>query len=219
MKKQGFFWVGYSDLMTSLFFIMLVLFVVSFSLLRSKYKVMEEQMKEIKNVEKALSELDRKYFEFDNINKRYKLKTDINFAVNKANIYDKSHITDNQRKELKKAGKDLFNKIKTITQANKEIDYLLIIEGITSRYKNNYQTNPDRGYKLSYERALALYNFWKQNNIDFRRLAPQCEIILAGSGYFSQSRDTRNEANNKRFTIQITSKVGKFIETKENERN
>lgn len=32
MKKSSFFWVGFADLMTSLFFIMLVLYVVSFAL-------------------------------------------------------------------------------------------------------------------------------------------------------------------------------------------
>ena len=34
MKKSGFFWVGFADLMTSLFFIMLVLYVVSFTLFK-----------------------------------------------------------------------------------------------------------------------------------------------------------------------------------------
>jgi len=210
VKKNSFFWVGYSDLMTSLFFLMLVLFVVAYK----KYEVDQKMLKEIKSVEKALSELDRKYFEFDKINKRYKLKTSINFAVNRSNIYDKKHISEKQREELLDAGRKLYHKVKTITDANTDVDYLLVIEGMTSRYKDNFKTNPDRGYKLSYERALALYNFWKSNGIYFRDLEPQCEIILAGSGYFSQSRDTINEANNKRFTIQITSKVGKFIETK-----
>ena len=215
MKKKSFFWVGYSDLMTSLFFLMLVLFVVAYK----KYEVDQRMFKEIKSVEKALTELDRNYFEFDKVNKRYKLKTNINFAANKSNIYDEKYISNKQREELLDAGHKLYHKIKTITEANKDVDYLLVIEGMTSRYKNNYRTNPDRGYKLSYERSLALYNFWKSNGIDFRKLEPQCEIILAGSGYFSQSRDTLNESNNKRFTIQITSKVGKFIETMQNEKN
>jgi len=215
VKKKSFFWVGYSDLMTSLFFLMLVLFVVAYK----KYEVDQRMFKEIKSVEKALTELDRNYFEFDKVNKRYKLKTNINFAANKSNIYDEKYISNKQREELLDAGHKLYHKIKTITEANKDVDYLLVIEGMTSRYKNNYRTNPDRGYKLSYERSLALYNFWKSNGIDFRKLEPQCEIILAGSGYFSQSRDTLNESNNKRFTIQITSKVGKFIETMQNEKN
>ncbi len=36
MKKKNFFWVGYSDLLTSLFFVMLVLFVVTFIILKKK---------------------------------------------------------------------------------------------------------------------------------------------------------------------------------------
>jgi len=38
MKKSNFFWVGFADLMTSLFFIMLVLFVVTISFLQFKMK-------------------------------------------------------------------------------------------------------------------------------------------------------------------------------------
>ena len=38
MKKSNFFWVGYADLMTSLFFVMLVLFVVTISFLQFKMK-------------------------------------------------------------------------------------------------------------------------------------------------------------------------------------
>ena len=60
-------------------------------------------------------------------------------------------------------------------------------------------------------RALSLFNYWKKIGADFNSLGSQCEVILAGSGYFSQSRDEENENNNRRFTIQVTSKVGKFL--------
>ena len=90
--------------------------------------------------------------------------------------------------------------------------YLLIIEGNTQRTERNYIDIPNEGYKLSYRRALGLYNFWKSMDLDFRKIGEQCEIIIAGSGYFGQSRDLKNERNNRRFTIQITSKVGKLIE-------
>jgi hypothetical protein len=216
MKKSGFFWVGYADLMTSLFFIMLVLYVVSFAILQSKQgelKAAAEQLKEIKSVQQAIESLDSTYFQFDNINKRYKLNIVARFKPNSYNIKD---IPDGRRNQLAEAGKNLYEKIKSITDTIKTVDYLLIVEGNAARYKNNWKNNANGGYRLSYNRALSLVNFWKKEGYDFSTIGNnQCEVIIAGSGYFSQSRDTVNEQNNKRFTIQVTSKVGKFLQKKE----
>lgn len=215
MKKSGFFWVSYADLMTSLFFIMLVLYVVSFAILQSKQEeliVQADQLKTIKNVQKAIESLDKKYFEFDDINKRYKLNIPITFKPNSSNITD---IPLNRRNELERAGANLFNKIRDIVDTNSVIDYLLIIEGNAARYNNNFINNPNGGYRLSYNRALSLFNFWKNKGYDFGSIGNnQCEVIIAGSGYFSQSRDIQVEQNNKRFTIQVTSKIGKFLHDK-----
>lgn len=215
MKKSGFFWVSYADLMTSLFFVMLVLYIVSFTFLQSKQGILEaqaQQLKEIKNVQKAIESLDTTYYQFDKENKRYKLNIDAKFRPNSSNLKD---ISENKRSEIAKAGKNLYEKIKSIIDTSKTIDYLLIIEGSTQRYKRNFKDNPNLGYKLSYQRALSLYNYWKQEGADFRNLGSQCEVIIAGSGHFSQSRDDFNENNNRRFTIQVTSKVGKFLNKKE----
>jgi len=215
MKKSGFFWVSYADLMTSLFFVMLVLYIVSFTFLQSKQGILEaqaHQLAEIKNVQKAIESLDTTYYQFDKENKRYKLNIDAKFRPNSSNLND---ISKNKRNEIAKAGKNLYDKIASIIDTSKTIDYLLIIEGSTQRYNNNWKDNPNLGYQLSYQRALSLYNYWKQQGADFRRLGAQCEVIIAGSGYFSQSRDEQNENNNRRFTIQVTSKVGKFLHSKE----
>lgn len=215
MKKSGFFWVSYADLMTSLFFVMLVLYIVSFTFLQSKQGILEaqaQQLAEIKNVQKAIESLDTTYYQFDKENKRYKLNIDARFRPNSSNLND---IPINKRNEISKAGKNLYDKIESIIDTSKTIDYLLIIEGSTQRYNNNWQDGPNLGYKLSYQRALSLYNYWKEEGADFRGLGSQCEVIIAGSGYFSQSRDELNENNNRRFTIQVTSKVGKFLHKKE----
>lgn len=214
MKKSGFFWVSYADLMTSLFFIMLVLYVISFAILKSKQGVLEaqaQQLEKIKNVQKAIENLDSTYYQFDPENKRYKLNIDVVFRSNSADIMD---IPSGTRIELATAGDKLYNKIKSIIDTSKTIDYLLIIEGNTQRSDNNWVNSPDRGYKLSYERALSLFNYWKQLGFNFRELGGQCEIIIAGSGYFSQSRDLIDEQKNRKFTIQVTSKVGKFLNEK-----
>lgn len=243
MKKTSYFWVGFSDLMTSLFFIMLVLFAITlvsklrdqeklkgFDSAEEKNRSLEQQLAElqtknkqlaiaqaefdeIKNIEKALSTLDSTYYKFDPNNKRYRLNIDARFKSDESDI---NYISINERKQLLNAGRELYNKISTLIKKHNEIDYLLVIEGNTQRnleYKN-WINAPDRGYKLSYERALALHNFWKANGIDFEKLGSNCEVILAGSGYFGQSRDEKNPDNNRRFTIQVTSKVGKFLQNK-----
>lgn len=211
MKKSSFFWVSFSDLMTTLFFIMLVLYVISFAILRFTLVAKANQLEEIKSVQKAIESLDTTYYKFDSENKRYMLNIDVRFRSNSSNISD---IPLRTRNILGDAGLKLYDKVKSIIDTSSTIDYLVIIEGNAQRSNNNWLKNPNLGYKLSYERALSLFNFWKRKGADFNKLGSQCEVILAGSGYFSQSRDEVNEYNNRRFTIQITSKVGKFLENK-----
>jgi hypothetical protein len=201
--------------MTSLFFVMLVLYIVTFVILNSKtqeLRVQADQLQKIKNVEKALSSLDPQYFEFDVVNKRYRMNIPATFNPNSDEILD---IPIDTRKEILKAGQDLHTKMLSIVQGNPEINYLLVIEGLTQRSNKNWIVNPDGGYKLSYRRSLSLYNYWKSNGLDFRAIGDQCEVIIAGSGYFSQARDLYNEENNRKFSIQITSKVGKFLNQKD----
>lgn len=217
MKKTGFFWVSYADLMTSLFFVMLVLYVITFVVLQvevGKITTDAEIKKKIEKIQKALNSLDKKYFEFDDINKRYRLKTDIKFEGGSSKITD---ISEELREEIFQAGKELYSKIENVIINNPDVDYLIIIEGNTQRTEKNYIDIPNVGYELSYKRALALYNYWKSRGVDFTDLGSQCEIILAGSGYFGYSRDLNNESKNRRFTIQITSKIGKILD--KNEKN
>ena len=47
MKKSGFFWVSFSDLMMSLFFIMLVLYVISFALYKGQITSVSQTIKEL----------------------------------------------------------------------------------------------------------------------------------------------------------------------------
>jgi len=62
MKKSNFFWVGFADLMTSLFFIMLVLYVVSFAL----YKKQIEEIDVLKaSLENKITELKKSVDEFE----------------------------------------------------------------------------------------------------------------------------------------------------------
>lgn len=216
MKKSNFFWVGYSDLMTSLFFIMLVLYVVSFAILKSKQGDLQaaaDQLKKIENIQLALEGLDENYFTFDRVNKRYKLQVMASFLSGSDKILD---IPLPIRQELFRAGTVLYAKVKEVIDRNPSVDYLLIIEGNAQRSNQNWITIPNKGYKLSYGRALSLFNYWKSRGLDFKDLGSQCEIIIAGSGHFGYSRDN-NEENNRKFSIQVTSKVGKLLNKKNND--
>lgn len=208
MKNKNYFWVGYSDLMTSMFFIMMVLFIITVAVLQKQKEVTENILNEIRSVQKALSELDAEYFEFDGINKRYKLKIDANFPSNSDDI---NRIDSETKYQLVKAGMALQKKVLALIAENEDIDYLIIIEGNTQKNESNYIENPNLGYVLSYKRALALVNLWKENKVDFTTLGNQCEILIVGSGYFGKSR-SMIEKENRRFTIQITSKFGKLID-------
>ncbi len=88
----------------------------------------------------------------------------------------------------------------------------MVIEGNAAIKWENLQSgnfNPDNiaMYRLSYNRALALYLYWKNKGIDFRQY--NTEVIIAGSGYNGINRDDRIEDYNKRFVIQIIPKINK----------
>jgi hypothetical protein len=205
-KKRDFFWLSYSDLMTSLFFVMLVLFVLVYTMqakLIGDQKAKADELDEIHRIQEALDNLDKKYFILDERNKRYKLKTDISFDGNSFNILD---IPFNLRNDLLKAGQNIYNLMEKLTAENPNVNYLLIIEGNTQRSQDNFKNMPDVGYILSYNRSLSLVNYWSKNGLNFRKFN-NCEILIAGSGYFGKSREN-SEGENRKFTIQITPKIG-----------
>lgn len=80
----------------------------------------------------------------------------------------------------------------------------MIVEGFAQRNSWNYKKIKDTGYVYSYKRSLALVNFWNSQGLNFSENLPNCELMIAGSGYFG-NRDIK-EVNNRKFTIQITPK-------------
>jgi outer membrane protein OmpA-like peptidoglycan-associated protein len=184
---------------------MLVLYVITVVVMQGTLGVDAEKFKRIKEIEEALQKLDQRYYSYDPQNKRFKLKIDVNFPSNKHDIYQ---LPENTKQELVEAGKQLYKKIETLISSGQQANYLIVIEGNTQRNSYNYINNPEMGYNLSYQRALSLHNLWKANGLDFNKFS-NCEILIAGSGYFSKSREVDEELN-RRFTIQITAKVGEF---------
>lgn len=208
-KKESFFWTSFSDLMTSLFFVMLVLFVLTIALLHKKIveiKIIQEateaQLNKIKEIEQAINRIDSTYFEYNETFKKHVLKIRVNFPVGVSEINVIDLKTQN---DLRQAGRSIQNSIYKISQEYPGIQYLLVIEGQAS--KDSYSRN----YELSYERALALSRLWRDSNIDF---GPNCEVLISGSGIGGTMRE-EEEYLNQRFLIHLVPKPG-IIEASKN---
>jgi hypothetical protein len=222
-KKESFFWTSYSDLMTSLFFVMLVLFVLVIVLLHNKineqaveleqYRMVDTtQYKFLIEAEQSIRNIDKTYFEYDETYKRHTFKNiDVAFRQGSSNISD---IRQVELDKLKEVGTKIKEFVQNATKNNLNIKYLLIIEGQAS--KDTYPSN----YELSYERAFSLIKFWKEKKIEF---SGNCEVLIAGSGdgkeHYSPFREKPEQLLtnkgklignpvNQRFVIHIIPKTG-----------
>ncbi len=211
-RSHNFFWPSYADLMTALFVVMLVLFVLSFKLFRERNEelsVMASQYQKIKEIELALGALEGEYFLYDSINKRHELAIAVEFRSSDASIPARYH------EDLYQAGKTLRNTITNI-ETDQEVRYVVIIEGMAARYTNPAlqwrNQDPEENsfaYNLSYRRALSLFNFWESRGIHFD--SGTFEVIIAGSGFHGAGRYSgAQEPRNKRFLIQVIPKVGRI---------
>lgn len=198
-KKESFFWTSYSDLMTSLFFVMLVLFILVIVLLHKRMEATETQLLEIKKVEQSTKDLSRDYFQYRPDYKKYVLTIQVRYPAGKSDLKDMiTTDKDAQLRQLAAAGCEIRDFLKN----HNENQYILIIEGQAS--KDNFLYN----YELSYQRALGLMHFWiEDSNITFGN---NCEILISGSGDGKldthSMRETSNEKENQRFLIHILPK-------------
>lgn len=221
-KKESFFWTSYSDLMTSLFFVMLLLFIMTIALthnafvrLENEKRATEQELNKIKELQDAVKKIDTTYFEYDSIFKRHTLKSiSVSFKAGSSNIND---ISDDDRTKLSKAGEAITSFLKDVKKTIPNAEYLIIIEGQSS--SDNYPYNNE----LSYARALALKRFWDKEGIKFDDLPG--ELLVSGSGRDSKFRIKPEEhieykngkahrwvpnAKNQRFVIHIIPKPGDF---------
>jgi len=198
-KESNFFWTSYTDLMTSLFFVMLALYVLTVAVLRYQQKATEEQLRKIKEIQNATKSLPSEYFEYQPEYKRFTLKNQVNFPSKKADIPKADY------PYLIQVGQSIQQLIETLKAKYKgdNIKYLIVIEGMSSNiaYSENYQ--------LSYDRALSLFRLWQEQNI---QLDPTiCEVMIAGSGTGGVGRFAgAKEVMNQRFLIQIIPKIGRI---------
>lgn len=208
VKKESFFWTSYSDLMTSLFFVMLVLFVLTIVMLHKRMVQLEiaenlaqEQIDKIEEIEQATKDIDPNYFIYNDEYKKHILNINVNFP---SGVSDMNSIDTTTQEKLIEAGRVIQGLIEEKT-TKYGIQYLLIIEGQASR--DNYARN----YELSYARALNLSHFWKENGLDF---GSNCELLISGIGTGGIMRE-KEELKNQRFLIHIIPKPG-IIEASKN---
>ena len=94
-KQESYFWTSYSDLMTSLFFVMLVLFVLASAMLKNKIdeaerrkEATERELAKIREIEESIEAIDPNFFEYNSKHKKHILKINVQFQKGSSNISD-----------------------------------------------------------------------------------------------------------------------------------
>ena len=207
-KKESYFWTSYSDLMTNLFFVMLMLFILAIALLHREMvqigkerDATKEELEKINEIRTAIQNIDTTYFQYDEDYKKHILKTKVKFQTGSSNINDLDEATKEELLAVRDTIKSFLDKL---LQKDGSASYLLVIEGQAS--KDRYALNN----QLSYDRALSLFKFWfpDQKNTTLRFFNLPCEVVIAGAGFMEgKPRDAENAAN-QRFLIQIMPQSG-----------
>ena len=207
-KKESFFWTSYSDLMTSLFFVMLLLFILTIILLHKRMvqaqheeTATKAQLEKITELENSIKNIDTVYFGYNNEYKTHILRTKVKFEKGSASFGD---ISEETKQELYAVRDLLRDSLQSFVKSTPDASYLLIIEGQASA--DSYVWNNE----LSYKRALSLFKFWfpdqRETNLRFYDLP--CEVVIAGAGCMEgKPREAINE-DNQRFLIRILPKPG-----------
>ena len=202
--------------MTSLFFVMLVLFVISVSrmqiaLTEANVTIkQQQQILQLDNQFKILSTSSELIYIEENKIFTSKELLGIDIFKPESDEIKNEHVDT----ILLRVGHSIESILRELNHQNPDLSYLLVIEGTAAIPLENLKSgtyNPDLRYPymLSYKRALAVYNFWRRNGIALRKY--NAEVLICGSGFNGRNRDTQNEDNNKRFVIQILPKVASTI--------
>ena len=206
-RNKDSFWPTYVDIMTTLFAIMVVLFAVSYSRFRVKeaeLKKIVNKYEEIRSIYKVVENIDSTYFEFNPQYVKHIFRIQVTYQKGKYSLYeleeDKTDgtVAELLRQKIVDAGEEIRKTIISLQNSEsmkQDIKYLVVIEGQASAdgyYTNDYYNND----VLSYQRALALHRFWKEEaSIDFSKM-DKCELVISGSGEGGVPRFTENDYKN-----------------------
>lgn len=233
-NSKSTFWPSYVDIMTTLFAIMLVLFAVSYSRFKDKQRDLEEfkdKYEEIMSIYKAVDNIDPQYFEFNKNYLKHIFKIQVNYQtgaftldklkqddINSKDYYNPEE-ANNIRQRIIDAGEEIKRTIRNLQTSDSlhtDIKYLVVIEGQASADGYGYRAGEYNPFYnndvLSYQRALNLHRFWKeQADIDFTQM-DKCELVIAGSGEQGVPRAPRindiDDSRNQRFLIHIVPVIG-----------
>ena len=216
-RREDSFWLSYSDLMTSLFFIMLVLFIVCIIKMKGTQNQLSDLLGKTQATAEQYANILKLEEQFKDLSTSSTLRYDEEHRTFIAKDFEGIEIFESEQSIIKpmyletvdKVGKDLESLLSKLHNDNPSFSYLLVIEGnAANSYSNPMSPDSEYAYKLSYQRSLALYNRWtKENRIDLRKY--NTEIQICGSGFNGINRDTKVEDNNKRFVIQIIPKISR----------
>ena len=196
MKNKTFFWASYADLMTSLFFVMLLLFVTTTILMFKNNIDIKTQKEKLETALKSTKDLSKKYFSYNDQHEKFVLNVETFFPSNRSDI---EMLDAGCRNQLKEAG----DSIKSFLDKHIENQYLLIVEGQASA---NSERMTMHNYNLSFQRALSLVRFWKEQGVNF---GENVETQISGSGdgrWNYKAMREADEIKNQRLLINILPK-------------
>lgn len=235
-KKESFFWTSYSDLMTSLFFVMLVLFVLGLVISKNANKKLQVKNVELETtrseLEQAKIELQQAYDSLKGtaeatqkqLDKITELERSIKNIDTKYFGYDDKYKTHVLKTKVKfKRGSASFADL----SYNTKQELYAVRDLLRQSMESFKEANPNASYfliiegqasydsyslnnELSYKRALALFKFWfpnqKTTTLNFYNLP--CEVIIAGAGCMEGKPRAYLNEDNQRFLIRILPKPG-----------
>jgi hypothetical protein len=228
-KKRDFFWLSFADVMTSMFFVMLVLFVLVYTMqskvieeasqANEKLKALNEKLgKTEEEREQYLKALEAKAEELEKIKAidaaikelqkggLYEYNTTCKrFELKSDILFDQNSaiIPNSVKSNLILAGRQL-NDLLQRYHGNQQVKFIVVIEGRAARHENarlnlHYKNNVK---DLGYSRSLALYNLWMDNGITLNN--NNSEVFISSTGFDGLCRYSgAEEGKNKRFIIQV----------------
>ena len=177
------------------------------------------------SIYKAVDNIDPEYFEFNPDYLKHIFKIQVNYQKGKFSLDNllqddpkspEYNLTQANaiRQQIRDAGEEIKRTILNLQQNDSlrtDIKYLVVIEGQASAdgyHVDDYFNND----VLSYQRALKLHEFWRDNaGIDFTNME-KCELVIAGSGEGGVPRASRlsdrDDSRNQRFLIHIVPVIG-----------
>jgi hypothetical protein len=160
----------------------------------------KEELDRIKEIEKAVNNIDKRYFTYDSLNKKHILNIQFLYPTGSSQIHQ---IEPDKRPELVEAGRAIKNLILEFPE-EENIKYLIVVEGQAS--KDDWTGND----QLSYNRAQSLIKFWEAHLIGLEKIK-NCELVIAGSGEKGIPRSQPDTPPaNQRFLITIIPKIGEI---------